>query len=50
MTVDPGCVSYEGCAVPTVWCSHNDPFYNGTSHGVPCFASDAMYGFFKSLP
>ncbi len=48
-SVDPGCVEYDGCNVPTVWCSHNDPFYNGTSHGVPCFAADAMHQFFTSL-
>src|SRR5690606_22346800 len=22
--VDSGCVSYDGCTHPTVWCSHND--------------------------
>jgi polyhydroxybutyrate depolymerase len=48
-TVDPGCVSYNGCKAPTIWCSHNDPAYSGTMHGVPCFAMKAMYDFFKSL-
>jgi polyhydroxybutyrate depolymerase len=47
--VDPGCVEYSGCTKPTVWCSHNDPAYSGTSHGVPCFAAQAMDLFFKSL-
>ncbi len=47
--VDPGCVEYSGCAVPTVWCSHNDPQYTNTGHGVPCFAAQAMDHFFKSL-
>ena len=23
--VDPGCIIYDGCTVPTIWCSHNDP-------------------------
>ena len=21
----PGCISYDNCTVPTIWCSHNDP-------------------------
>ena len=49
-TVNPGCVSYDGCKLPTIWCSHDDPQYSGTSHGVPCFAINAMYDFFGSLP
>lgn len=48
--VDPGCIAYEGCRVPTVWCSHNDPQYGTSFHGVPCFAVDAMYDFFTGLP
>jgi hypothetical protein len=47
--VDPGCIIYDNCTVPTIWCSHNDPFYSGTQHGVPCFAVKAMYDFFKTL-
>ena len=49
-TVDPGCIIYDNCTVPTIWCSHNDPSYSGTEHGVPCFAIKAMYDFFKTLP
>ena len=49
-TVDPGCIIYDGCKVPTIWCSHNDPSYSGTQHGVPCFAMKGMYDFFKTLP
>jgi poly(3-hydroxybutyrate) depolymerase len=48
--VNPGCVEYSGCSVPTVWCSHDDPQYSNTGHGVPCFAATAMDYFFKSLP
>ena len=48
--VDPGCIIYDNCTVPTIWCSHNDPSYSGTEHGVPCFAMKAMYDFFASLP
>jgi hypothetical protein len=48
--VDAGCVSYEGCSEPTVWCSHDDPEYSNTNHGWPCFATDAMYDFFAALP
>ena len=48
--VDPGCISYDNCAVPTIWCSHDDPSYGGTEHGVPCFAMKAMTDFFASLP
>jgi hypothetical protein len=36
--------------VPTIWCSHNDPSYSGTQHGIPCFAIKAMYDFFGTLP
>jgi hypothetical protein len=53
MTVTPGCVSYQGCSVPTIWCSHNDNGYNNTDgrqHGWPCFASNAMADFFLGLP
>ncbi|WP_437961248.1 hypothetical protein WME76_17500 [Sorangium sp. So ce119] len=49
-TVNPGCVSYSGCSEPTIWCSHDDPAYSNTSHGVPCFAIQAMYDFFTSMP
>jgi len=47
--VDPGCVIYDGCTVPTIWCSHNDPSYSGTEHGIPCFAIQSMYDFFATL-
>jgi polyhydroxybutyrate depolymerase len=47
--VDPGCIVYQGCEAPTVWCSHNDPQYGTTMHGVPCFGVKAMYDFFQSL-
>jgi polyhydroxybutyrate depolymerase len=47
--VDPGCKIYDSCTVPTIWCSHNDPDYSNTEHGVPCFALQAMYDFFKTL-
>jgi hypothetical protein len=53
MPVKPGCVSYQGCTQPTVWCSHNDNGYNasdGNQHGWPCFASNAMADFFLGLP
>ncbi|AUX37120.1 hypothetical protein SOCE836_093410 [Sorangium cellulosum] len=48
--VNPGCVSYSGCSAPTIWCSHDDPAYSNTSHGVPCFAIKAMYDFFTGMP
>lgn len=47
--VTPGCNIYDNCSVPTIWCSHNDPSYSGTEHGVPCFAMKSMYDFFASL-
>jgi hypothetical protein len=47
--VDPGCIIYDNCSVPTIWCSHNDPAYSGTQHGVPCFAMKSMYDFFATL-
>ena len=48
--VNNGCVQYDGCMAPTIWCSHNDPAYSNTNHGWPCFATKAMYDFFASLP
>jgi len=48
--VTPGCVSYDGCMEPTIWCSHNDPQYSNTNHGWPCFATKAMADFFAALP
>jgi len=51
--VTPGCITYQGCTTPTVWCSHNDNGYNNTDgheHGWPCFASSAMADFFLGLP
>ena len=47
--VDPGCVEYQGCAAPTIWCHHDDPQYSGTNHGWPCFANVAIDAFFTSL-
>lgn len=47
--VDPGCIIYDGCAVPTIWCAHNDPNYNNTEHGVPCFGITSIVNFFKSM-
>jgi hypothetical protein len=48
--VDPGCVEYQGCAEPTIWCHHNDPQYSNTNHGWPCFANAAIDTFFTGLP
>jgi hypothetical protein len=51
-SVTPGCVTYEGCMAPSVWCSHNDNGYNNTDgrqHGWPCFASAAIAEFFLGL-
>ena len=49
-SVTPGCIRYDGCAATTIWCSHNDPNYSGTQHGIPCFGLTAMHDFFQSLP
>jgi polyhydroxybutyrate depolymerase len=50
--VNPGCVQYDGCAAPTLFCNHNDPNYldNGTptNHGWPCFANAEIFQFFES--
>ena len=48
--VKPGCIAYDGCQAQTIWCSHNDPAYSGTMHGVPCFGVKAIFDFFQSLP
>lgn len=48
--VDPGCVEYQECGATLIWCSHDDPNYNGgTNHGWPCFANDAILDFFTSF-
>jgi polyhydroxybutyrate depolymerase len=47
--VTPGCVSYQGCSEPMIWCSHDDGNYSGTNHGWPCFASQAIYDFLKQF-
>jgi predicted esterase len=50
--VNPGCVSYNGCAKTTLFCNHNDPNYidNGspTNHGWPCFANQEIFDFFQA--
>ena len=48
--VADGCIQYDGCMAPTIWCAHNDPAYSNTNHGWPCFATKAMYDFFTTLP
>jgi poly(3-hydroxybutyrate) depolymerase len=51
-SVTPGCVSFDQCAAPTLWCSHDDNGYNNTDgrqHGWPCFASAAIAEFFLDL-
>jgi poly(3-hydroxybutyrate) depolymerase len=51
--VNPGCIKYDGCVEPTIWCSHNDNTYNltdGHEHGWPCFANTAISDFFLGLP
>jgi polyhydroxybutyrate depolymerase len=50
--VNPGCVTYNGCAATTLFCNHNDPNYidNGTpsNHGWPCFANQELFDFFQA--
>ncbi len=48
--VDPGCVRFDGCQMPVLWCNHNDPSYSNTNHGWPCFANQAIFDFFRALP
>jgi len=48
--VDAGCVEYRGCSARTVFCNHDDPHYDNTNHGWPCFANDRIFDFFESLP
>jgi hypothetical protein len=53
VSVNPGCMQYEGCAAPTTFCRHNDPNYldnngNPTNHGWPCFANSQIFQFFES--
>lgn len=48
-TVNPGCMEYVGCEATTVFCQHDDPHYQNTNHGWPCFANDEIFKFFESL-
>ena len=47
--VDPGCVEFDGCSEPTIWCQHNDPQYGTSHHGIPCFADRLIPAFFDSF-
>lgn len=48
--VTPGCTEYLGCGDDrTIWCSHNDPNYDYTSHGWPCFANQTIFDFFATF-
>jgi polyhydroxybutyrate depolymerase len=52
VAVNAGCVQYNGCAAPTLFCNHDDPNYldngNPTNHGWPCFANSQIFQFFES--
>jgi polyhydroxybutyrate depolymerase len=52
VAVNPGCVQYDGCAAPTLFCNHDDPNYidngNPTNHGWPCFANGEIFRFFEA--
>lgn len=47
--VNPGCISYDGCSVPTIWCADNDPSYSATQHGIPRLAIKSMVDFLAGL-
>ncbi len=53
VAVNAGCVEYQGCAAPTIFCNHNDPNYldngNPTNHGWPCFANGQIFQFLESV-
>jgi polyhydroxybutyrate depolymerase len=52
VAVNAGCVQYNGCAAPTLFCRHDDPNYldngNPTNHGWPCFANSQIFSFLES--
>ncbi len=48
-SVDNGCVSYESCSQPFVFCRHDGQNYGGTNHGWPCFANQTMHAFLSAL-
>lgn len=48
-SITPGCVDFEGCTEPTTWCNHDDPQYGTTNHGIPCFASSAIFDFLENF-
>jgi hypothetical protein len=49
VAVNAGCKQYIGCAAQTLFCNHDDPNYQNTNHGWPCFANSQIFQFFESL-
>lgn len=47
--IHPGCVEFQGCSERTTWCNHDDPQYGTSNHGIPCFATSAIFDFLGSL-
>lgn len=47
MTVDPGCVDFQGCAEALRFCHHDSP--DGSGDLWPCFGSRAIVEFFESI-
>jgi hypothetical protein len=48
--VDPGCVEYQGCSKPTLFCAFSKPSVSIGYDPRPCFGTTAMYDFFKTIP
>ena len=47
MPVDPGCVDFEGCALPFRFCHHDDLTKQTSGDPWTCMASPAIYQFFE---
>lgn len=45
------CAAYQGCdgGLPVVWCEHSEGGYDGSTHGWPLFAGDAIWEFVQAL-
>lgn len=47
MPVNPGCVDFEGCALPFRFCQHDDLTNQSSGDPWTCMASPAIYQFFE---
>ncbi|MCH2107938.1 MAG: alpha/beta hydrolase-fold protein [Polyangiaceae bacterium] len=44
------CMTFQDCTESITWCEHSVGGYDGSTHGWPPFAGEAIWSFFKSSP